>query len=178
MNTLLWCCAIGGALLLVVGIFADGIFDGLLDVLSLGDDGVVVPAFGAFVSAFGIGGLVASSLTDRRGAVLLAGAVTGVVVGFVAARLARAVAHMPSDATPSSSHLTGRTGKVVTPVRPEGAGEVIVTIGGQPMKLTARSHQDLPTGTTVVVVEVLSPSSVRVESESSFFGSQVEGYER
>ena len=57
----------------------------------------------------------------------------------------------------------------MTPIDGDAAGEVLVQLSGQRLKLFARSGGRVPVGTDVVVVEVLSPSSVLVEPETSFF---------
>ena len=46
-------------------------------------------------------------------------------------------------------------------------------LGGQQLKLTARSTSEVPRGASVVVLEVLSASSVRVEPESSFWDREL-----
>lgn len=166
MDVVFWVCAIAGVALLVVGIVADG----ALDALPVGDDGTIVPAAGAFAAAFGIVGLVAGTLSGGNTAVALsAGLVGGLVLAVLAARLVRGAMRLRTDATPTSSDLLGRFGRVVTPIDGDAAGEVLVQLSGQRLKLFARAGGRLPVGTDVVVVEVLSPSSVLVEPESSFF---------
>lgn len=176
MHLLFWICAIGGVVLLVVGIVTDGLADGLFDALSLGDDGAVVPVAGAFLAAFGIVGLVAESLSDgNRLVALVAAIVGGVVLAVLAARFVRGALGMRTDPTPTSSDLLGRGGRVVTPIDVDAAGEVLVRLSGQRLKLLARAERHVAVGTDVVVVEVLSPSSVRVEPEASFFGGSEGG---
>lgn len=166
MEVLFWICVVAGVVLLVVGIVADG----FLDALPVGDDGTIVPAAGAFAAAFGIVGLVAGSLSGGNAAVaVLAGLVGGLALAVLAARLVRGAMRLRTDATPASSDLLGRFGRVVTPIDGDAAGEVLVQLSGQRLKLFARSGGRVPVGTDVVVVEVLSPSSVLVEPESSFF---------
>lgn len=171
MTQLFWICAVGGAVLLVLGIVADGLLESVLP-----DDGQVVPVLGAFLGTFGIVGLVVSSLTDgNRVAAVLAGAIGGVALALVAGRMVRGALGMRTDATPTSGDLVGRSGRVVTPIAPSSAGEVLVRLSGQPLKLLARSDQELSVGTTVVVVQALSPSSVLVESQATFFGGEPGG---
>lgn len=176
MTALLWICVVGGVVVLAVGVLADGVLDGLEEVLSIGDDGVLVPALGAFVSAFGIVGLVVSAVTDQNGAVTIVGAlIGGLVMAVVAARIVRSFVKMATDPTPTSADLRGKSGRIVTPVSAGAMGEVVVRLAGQPVKLNARCDQDLAVGTQVVIAEVLSPSAVSVVPEASFFGGALEG---
>jgi hypothetical protein len=57
----------------------------------------------------------------------------------------------------------------VTPVRAGGTGEVLVRLGGQPVKLSATADEDLPLGTESVVVAVESATRVKVESAVRFW---------
>ncbi len=54
-------------------------------------------------------------------------------------------------------------GLVLTPVGAAGYGEIALRVGGHRIKLTARADRPLPGATRVWVVEVLSPTAVRVE---------------
>ena len=163
MTTLFVLCAIAGVGLLVVGFVADGLVDGVFDALDFGDAGVLsVPVVGAFLAAFGIGGLLAASATDDAAVASLVGGVgAGAALGWVAHRLSRALQRMPTDATPTAGDLMGQLGRVVTPVA-GGRGEVLLRLGGSPTKVAARSDHDIDLGDEVVVIEVLSASAVRV----------------
>ncbi|MFN7148610.1 MAG: NfeD family protein [Microthrixaceae bacterium] len=176
MHLLFWICAIGGVVLLVIGIVTDGLADGVFDALSFGDDGAIVPVTGAFLASFGIVGLVAESLTDGNRLVAIgAAAVGGLLFAALAARFVSSALGMHTDPTPTSSDLLGRGGRVVTPIDVDAAGEVLVRLSGQRLKLLARAESPVAVGTDVVVVEVLSPSAVRVEPEASFFGGSEGG---
>jgi membrane protein implicated in regulation of membrane protease activity len=157
---------IGG---LGVAILALSLFVG--DVLHIGhpeaDGPFSVPSISAFVGAFGLGGAVAATLTGGGTFAVVAGLVTGVVVAVPAAwgtmLLARAADRMRTDATPTRRDLIGRMGVIVTPIPAQGYGEVRITIGGQPVKLNARSDQPVALGAQVFVIEAPSDTSVIVE---------------
>lgn len=169
-----------GVVLLLASLLLGDLFEGLvgwLDGIDLDVDGgwFSLPVLAAFLSAFGFGGALASSATDGNVAAgLVGGAAAGLLLGYLAWRLSRALMGMATDATPTASHLVGKPGKVVTPVAGNRLGEVLVRSGGQPVKVSARSRADLATGEAVVVVEVVSPTSVVVESATEFWSTSNE----
>jgi membrane protein implicated in regulation of membrane protease activity len=160
-----------GVLLLSLSFVLDDVLDGVLP-----DDGwLSTPVLGAFLTATGFG----AWLLDRAGlpaaVALLGGTAAGVVLGWVAFRISRSLLHMATDATPTAGDLVGRPGRVVTPIPAAGIGEILVRMGGQPLKLTARADEAVPNGAEVVVVTVLSPTQVEVQSAARFWGSETKG---
>jgi membrane protein implicated in regulation of membrane protease activity len=153
-----------GIALLAVSLF-------LGDVLHFGhpdaDGPFSVPSVAGFVGAFGFGGAAAAALTGGGTLSLVLALVCGVVVAVPSAMgtiaLARAASRMRTDATPTRADLIGCLGTVVTPIPAAGYGEVRITIGGQPVKLNAKSDQPVPLGARVFVVEAPSDTSVVVE---------------
>ncbi len=168
-----------GVVLLLASLLLGDLFEGLLSSLEaieldLDAGGLFsLPVLAAFLAAFGFGGALAMAAFDESPvAGLVGGALGGLLIGWIAWRLTRALLRMATDATPTSHDLLGTQGKVITPLREHGLGEVLVRLGGQPVKLSARSDQDLALGESVVVVEVVSPTSVLVESATTFWSSQ------
>ena len=141
------------------------------DVLHLGhpdaDGPFSVPSVAGFVGAFGFGGAIVAALTGGGLLSLVAGLVTGIVIAIPSAigtmALARMASRMRTDGTPTRSDLVGRLGVIVTPIPAQGYGEVRVSIGGQPMKLNARSDKAVALGARVFVIEAPSDTSVVVE---------------
>lgn len=141
------------------------------DVLHLGhvdaDGPFSVPAVAGFVGALGFGGAIAASLTGGGLISVIAGVIAGVVVAVPSAigtvALARAASRMRTDATPTRADIVGRLGVVVTPIPAQGYGEVRITMGGQPVKLNAKSDRPVALGARVFVVEAPSDTSVVVE---------------
>lgn len=142
------------------------------DVLHLGhpdaDGPFSLPAVAGFIGALGFGGAVGAALTGGSAlAAVVVGAFTGlaaaVPTAWLAVRLARAASRMRTDATPTRSDLVGRLGVVVTAIPSQGYGEVRITIGGQPVKLNAKSDHPVALGAHVFVVEAPSDTSVVVE---------------
>ena len=155
-----------------VALLAVSLFVG--DVLHFGhpdaDGPFSVPSIAGFVGAFGFGGAIVAALTGGGLLSLVVGLVAGVAVAVPAAigtmALARAAGRMRTDATPTRSDLIGRLGVIVTAVPVQGYGEVRISIGGQPVKLNARSDKPLALGAKVFVVEAPSDTSVVVEETS------------
>jgi membrane protein implicated in regulation of membrane protease activity len=146
------------------------------DLLNIGHPDVEgpfsVPAVAGFVGAFGFAGAIASYLIPAGvpGALAVAfgaGLVAALPTAWLAIRLTRAALNMRTDATPTQSDLVGTLGVVVTPIPAGGYGEVRVRLGGQQVKLNARSDQPLPLGARVFVIQATSPTSVFVEETKS-----------
>ena len=153
---------IGAALL-----FGD-VLDGMLDFIDLDATGGLfsLPVIGSFIAAFGFGAaLLMSGLNFSTGAALGGGVVAGVTMGGAALGVTRALLNMPTDPTPRTQDLVGSLGTVITRIPANGLGEVTIAHAGQRVKLNAKS--DVDSGTTVVVVDVTSPTSV-VVTESGF----------
>jgi membrane protein implicated in regulation of membrane protease activity len=158
-----------GAALLVLSLLVDDVFEAIDGVLP--DLGWLSgPTIGAFLAAFGLTGWVVEAGTDASTAVaVVAGLLGGIAFGWVTYRLARALIGMSTDATPTPTSLVGTAARVVTPVRADGVGEVLVTLAGQPAKMTATAAVDIPAGAKVVVVAVESPTKVVVETDERFW---------
>lgn len=159
-----------GLAVVVLSLFVGDFLDGVLDFehFSLGDGVLSTPVVGAFLAAFGAGG----ALLLRGLQVSLAGSVlgalgAGVVLGGVTLLLVRSLMHMPTDATPRAADLVGSMGTVVTRIPEGGLGEISLVAAGQRLKLNARASGPIANGSSVIVVDVTSPTSVIV-TESDF----------
>ena len=124
-----------------------------------------VPAVAGFIGAFGFAGAAVGAVTGSDGMLVpvAAGVVAAVPTAWVATRLARMAMNMRTDATPTQRDMIGTTGVIVTPITGNGFGEVRISLGGQPVKLSARADGPIPLGARVLVVEATSPTSVFVE---------------
>lgn len=155
-----------GALLLLSSLLFDDLIDGLVPDL----DFISGPVIGAFLAAFGLFGWFATSGIDVPWLIaLVVGAGGGVVFAGFTYKLTDALVHQPTDSTPTTESLVGQTARVVTPVRANGLGEVLVALGGASTKYTATADEDIATGSSVVVVAIESPTKVRVQVESEFW---------
>ncbi len=157
---------------LLVGDWLDGVF-GAFEVDLDGGGLLSGPVIGAFAAAFGLGGAAVMSTTDASLAIgAVVGLVTGVVIGYLAFRITKALMHMPTDAPVRTADLLGKSGRVITPIPAGGLGEIIVRHAGQPLKLSGRATEALPAGTAVVITQILSTSSVEVAAEDDVFGTE------
>ncbi|MDQ3469245.1 MAG: hypothetical protein M3487_05705 [Actinomycetota bacterium] len=156
----------------VVLLVAFLVFDDFLDGIVPDADWISGPALGAFLAAFGLFGWVAEEGFDAPAPVAVAAGVGGgVALGWFAYRLSRALLHSPTDPTPNTSTLVGHEARVVTPVRAGGSGEVLVRLGGQPVKLLATAQEDLAAGSAAVVIAVESSTKVVVQAAEQFWAT-------
>lgn len=155
--------AVGVAVLAISLVVGDLLHFGHPDV----DGPFSVPAVAGFTGAFGFAGAIGAGLGASAPTAVLAAIVTGMVAAiptaWFAIKLSRAANAMRTDATPTREDLVGTLGVVVTPIPASGYGEVVVRLGGQPVKVNARAGQPIPIGTHVFVVEAPSSTSVIVE---------------
>ncbi|NEC68350.1 hypothetical protein [Streptomyces sp. SID9727] len=156
---------IAGIALLALSLIFDGILEGLFGGLLEGLFGglVSLPVIAGFLSMLGFGGAIVLGTT---GAGTLVATVAGVAAGLVAALLtwkfSRALMRDQTDATPRSEDLVGTSGSVVTAIPADGYGEVLLRLGGQLVKLSARSTVPVSRGAEVWVEASLSSTSVSV----------------
>jgi membrane protein implicated in regulation of membrane protease activity len=97
---------------------------------------------------------------------LVAIGAVALVVLVICVLLTRALLRMPAAAPPAAD-LVGALGTVVTKIPQDGTGEVAVTASGQRVKVDARADGPVDPGTTVVVIDLASPTEV-VVAESGF----------
>ncbi|MEV2257923.1 NfeD family protein [Streptomyces anulatus] len=149
------------ALSLIFGGILEGLFDGVLD--GLFDGLLSLPVIAGFISMLGFGGAIVLGST---GAGTFLATVVGVTAGLVAAlltwKLSKALMRDQTTATPRGSDLIGTSGSVVTAIPAEGYGEVLLRLGGQPVKYAAKSATPVARGTEIWVEEALSTTSVAV----------------
>lgn len=151
---------------LLFGDFLDGIFD--FDLGDVGDGILSTPVIGAFMAAFGAAGaLLLRGLETSLLNAVVGGVASGIVLGGATFGLVRALMHMPTDATPRTSDLVGSIATVITRIPDDGLGEIALVSAGQKLKLSARADGPIPNGSSVIVVDVTSPTSVIV-TESGF----------
>ena len=157
-----------GVVLLVLFLMFDDVLDGVLPEA----DWISGPIIGAFLAAFGIVGWTATEAFDASTWLAsIIGVGGGVAIGYGAYRLTKALMHSPTDATPTSAALVGKEGRVITGATPGRLGEVLVTIGGQAVKLSAVSEDELVRGSTVVVIEAASATKVVVQPADRFWAA-------
>ncbi|QGV77278.1 hypothetical protein [Streptomyces ficellus] len=155
---------IAGLVLLVLALLLDGFLEGLFDGLGGGLDGVLsLPVIAGFLSMLGFTGAIVLGATGA-GAVAATGAgvLAGTGAGWLTWRFSTSLIRGRTDATPRGDDLVGTSGSVVTAIPASGYGEVLLRLGGQPVKYAAKSDTPVPRGTEVWVDAVLSSTSVSV----------------
>lgn len=149
-----------GAVILLGGLLVIDVLDGLFSFDAGG--AITGPVLGAFFAAFGLAG----ALVVRPAGHLVAvgtGLASGVALGGAALFLTRSLMNMPTDAAVRTADVVGTLGRVLTRIPADGYGEVTVASGGHQRKLAARSHEPVPAGTTVLIVDRLSETAVQVQ---------------
>ncbi len=151
------CTLVGGGLLLVT-VLVDDILGGIFDALHLSFDigGVsLMPLLLAFVSMFGVGGLLATQVLDIHGgqAALVGTAFGGVGFGLTYV-LFQALRKSEGDNPFSTSDLVGRDALVAVSIPAGKFGSVYVKAEGQTHEFTATATVDIPNGALVRVTGV------------------------
>lgn len=152
---------IAGALLLLLSLILDGIFDAF----DFGDGPLSLTTIAAFTTIFGFTSFACVGSGVPTTIAGLLGAVAGVIGGAIAWWLTRVIRSAESTTAVSSQELTGGEAVVVLGI-PAGAGlgEVSLVRNGERISLSASSDEELPTGRRVRILDTLSPTSVRVGS--------------
>ncbi|OEJ39516.1 hypothetical protein AR457_20170 [Streptomyces agglomeratus] len=156
---------VAGIVLLALSLIFDGILEGLFGgVLDGLFDGLLsLPVVAGFLSMFGFGGAIGLGATGLgAGAATGVGVAAGVAAGWLAWRFSRALMRDQTHATPRGTDLVGTSGSVVTAIPADGYGEVMVRLGGQPVKLAAKSAVPVARGAEIWVEASLSSTSVAV----------------
>lgn len=134
VRRLFWVIGIVGALLLVISLIFDDVLDGLLPETEI----VSLPVIAAAMVAFGFGTAVLDGQAGfPLGLAVAGGAVLAALAGAGAVRAGQAAMGMATDATPTAKDFVGTSGRVITPIPRGSVGEIVVRMGGQPVKLTA-----------------------------------------
>lgn len=149
-----------GVLLLVLSLVFDGVLEGVFDGL---DGFLSLPVIAGFVSMLGFAGAITLGTTGLGAGVATGvGAVAGVGTGWLTWKLSRALMRDGASDTPRGEDLVGSSGSVVTAVPVDGYGEVLLYLGGQPLKVAAKSSTPIARGTEIWVESVLTATSVVV----------------
>ncbi|GAP47525.1 hypothetical protein [Streptomyces azureus] len=158
-----WFLGLGitGVVLLALSFVLDGVLEGLLD--GVADGLLSLPVIAGFLSMFGFSGVIVMGTTGLGpvGATVI-GVPAGVLTGWFAYRLSRALMYDSSGAAPRDDDLIGASGSVVTAIPADGYGEVLVHLAGQPVKLSAKSPVAVARGAEIWVEQALSQSAVSV----------------
>ena len=187
MNTVFLVCAIAGGTLLVCQFLLslvgfgdhghDAHFDHGSDHAAGGHDhghgGASAWLFGILtfrsvvsgMTFFGLAGMAATSAGWSRPAALGTAAGGGLAAMLAVAAMMRAIVKLQDDGTVRIENAVGQTGTVylTVPGNKAGVGKVTLNVQNRTAEYQAVTFQDpLPTGSKVVVVDVIGPETVEV----------------
>jgi membrane protein implicated in regulation of membrane protease activity len=164
---MLFYAAIGavGFVLLTIMLVAGDVFGGDHDVaghelvgdhLDAGHGGpgiFSVRIMAAFITAFGVGGLVGRYYELSHPAASGVGVLCGVAMATVVYQFARLLHSQQASSEVRMATLVGKTAEVSVAIPAGGLGQVTLTVGGERSEHLARAagSQPLPRGTEVVV---------------------------
>lgn len=185
MSFFLTCALLGGSVLVIqlvlgaigVGEDADGHHHIGGDGLHGGLDLLSVRALAAATAAFGVGGMIAVRAGFGVVGGVLLGAVLGLGAAYAVAWAMRTMLRLESDGTLRIENAIGSSAQVYLsiPAAKQGAGKVHLTVQGRIVELAAvTSHgEPLPTGASVVVIDVVGTDMVEVAPEEATSLSEV-----
>lgn len=150
-----------GAVLLIVSVLLDGIFD----LFDFGDGPLSLTTIAAFTAIFGFAAFGTVGAGASTGVAAVVGAVAGVVGGAAAWWLSRLIRSAESTTTVSSDELVGSEASVVLGIPVGGLGEVALVRHGERISLAASGPAEtaIPRGSRVRIVQTLTSTSVLVE---------------
>jgi membrane protein implicated in regulation of membrane protease activity len=120
----------------------------------------------AAMTFFGLAGLAGGSAELPGELTLVVALAAGVAAMYVVHWLMRTLQRLKADGTVRIERALGRAGTVYLriPASKSGAGKIQLNVQNRTMEYEAMtSHEPLPVGTKVVVVNVLGPDTVEVE---------------
>lgn len=147
-----------GALLLIVSVLLDGIFE----VFDFGDGPLSLTTIAAFTAIFGFAAFGTVGAGGSTAMAALVGAAAGLVGGGAAWWLSRLIRRAESTTSVSSGDLLGDEASVVLAIPAGGLGEVALIRHGERVSLAASADTALPRGTRVRIVQTLTATSVLV----------------
>jgi len=148
-----------GALLLLVSVLLDGIFE----FFDFGDGPLSLTTIAAFTSIFGFAAFAATGAGLSTGASATIGAVAGLIGGLAAWWLSRLIRGAESNAAVSEGDLVGSEASVVLAIPAGGLGEVALVRHGERVSLSASADIAIARGARVRIAQTLTSTSVRVE---------------
>lgn len=173
----LTCALLGGAILVIqlllgmLGIVHDGFdspgesHDGHIEAAAEGLNLLSVRALSAGLGFFGVGGMAGLATGLGLLAALPLAIALGLGATIATAMATRAMLRLEDDGSVSIHGAVGTTGTVYLAIPGErtGAGKVLLTLQNRTVEYQAvTSERALPTGTSILVVDVVGPDTVDV----------------
>lgn len=140
-----------------VGLLADGALDFLPDSEWFSLTGLAAGvAMYCFVTGVLMSWGLAFGVASAPGALVALGVMAG------ASWLIYRLRNSGSDVDSSVQRMVGVTGTVVTPTFPGVTGEIDLVVAGERHRMNALSTDEIPAGGRAQVVEIVSPTCVRI----------------
>jgi len=116
----------------------------------------------AFLSAFGVGGVVGRYYNLSHPAASGVGVVSGIIMAGLVYQFARLLYSQQASSEVRMSTLVGRSAEVSVSIPPGGVGQVTLSVSGERSEHIARSRSGdaLPRGTEVVITGLRGDSVV------------------
>jgi hypothetical protein len=116
----------------------------------------------SFLTAFGVGGVVARYYNLSHPAASGAGVVSGLVMGGLVYQFAKVLYSQQASSSVPMTALVGRSAEISVAIREGGVGQITTTFGGERAEHIARSADGraLPLGAEVVITGLRGDSVV------------------
>lgn len=148
-----------GAVLLLLSVLLDGIFD----FFDFGDGPLSLTTIAAFTAIFGFTAFATVGAGADTALASVIGALAGLVGGVLAWWLSRAIRRAESTTAVTTTDLVGSEASVVLPIPQGGLGEIALVRHGERVSLSATADTAIPRGARVRIAQTLTSTSVRVE---------------
>jgi membrane protein implicated in regulation of membrane protease activity len=161
--------AVIGFLFLLIMLFVGDLFGGDHDLVGhdvAGDFGgpslFSSRIMAAFVTAFGVGGIVARYYELSHPAASGVGIASGVVMAGIVYQFAKLLYSQQASSELQMTRLIGRTAEVSVAIPAHGVGQISLSVSGERTEHVARSKdgQAVPRGSDVVITELRGDSVV------------------
>jgi membrane protein implicated in regulation of membrane protease activity len=128
----------------------------------------------SFLTAFGVGGVLARYYGLSHPAASLVGTFAGVVMSSVVYQFARVLYNQQASSEVHMASLVGRTAEVIVAIPANGVGQISLAVGGQSSDHIARSADDraIPRGAEVTITALRGDSVIVAPPAGAPGGSQ------
>lgn len=151
--------ALAGIALLVISLIFDDLIDGALDA---GPDWLTGVGVGGFLATLGLAGLGGHAMGWSPTVTALVAALIAFGVAAAINAFALRVMTTGSERSMTAADLVGLSGTSILGAAAGSLGEVLITVGGHPLKVNGRCTEPLKAGDLVEVTAASSITSVSV----------------
>jgi len=112
------------------------------------------------LATYGGLGMALTALDKNSTVVFGASAITGFMVGWIAAQLFRALKMSSSNSAIDTKQLHGSMGKVLLPISPGQTGKIRMIVDGQVIDFLAQSKDNVGIGEEIMLVNMLEDKAI------------------